>query len=103
LSDFAGTYGGVRRIGRFPESLKLNLTRCDHPLPDGFGRLTDIRVGRQFAEIHQWNFHVQIDAIQERPANTLAVVFDLPEGAAALACRNSPRISPVTGRAWASC
>ena len=64
LSDLAGTRGRIRRIGRFTESLKRNLTRGYHPLPDGFRGLTGVYVGRKFEEVHQRNFLVQIDAIQ---------------------------------------
>ena len=63
LSDLARTHGRVRRIGRFPESLKLDLPRGDHPLPDRFGGLTDIRVGRQFAETDQRHLAVDVDPV----------------------------------------
>ena len=54
----------VRRIGRFPESLKLDSARGDHPMPDGFRGFSDVRVGGQFVEVHQWHLAMEVDPFQ---------------------------------------
>ncbi len=63
LADLTGTHRRVRGVGKFPETLKLDLTRGDDTLADDLGFLTEVRVGRQLAEIDERNLDVEIDAV----------------------------------------
>ena len=49
----------------------------------GGGLACDL-VGGEFLEIHERHLDMDVDPVEQRPADLLAVVFDLPDGAATL-------------------
>ena len=96
LADLAGAHGGVRRVRILLEARGLDSPGGDHAAADGFGLFACVGAGGKLTEIHQWHLDVHVDAIKERVGNFLAVVLDLPRGAAALALR----IAVVAAGVW---
>lgn len=76
---FAHEFGGHGGIGGdafvFAEALALDLAGCGYPLADGGGLFAELG-GRQFFEIDERHFDVDVDPIQERAGDFLAVLFD---------------------------
>jgi hypothetical protein len=91
---------GARHAGvdvRFPrsEACALQCARLDHALADcgaGFAGF----LGTQFFKRDGGRFDVEVNAVEQRTRNALAVAFDLDLRAAAGAFR----IAVVAARAW---
>ena len=91
-------HGGVAAGGRFVEPRGLDVPRFRHPGTDGGGRFPATAVGGKFAEVDERDLDMEIDAVEQRPRDPLAVVLDLPGGAAALAFE----VAVVAAGVWVS-
>jgi hypothetical protein len=79
----AGAHGRVGRLRVGLEPPALDFPCGFHPLADPAGILAAAG-GGEFAVVHQRHLDVQVDAVEQRPGDPLAVAFDLPRRAAAL-------------------
>lgn len=72
-------FGGHGGIGGdafvFVETLRLHCACGRDPLADGSGLFAELG-GGEFFEIHQWHFHMDVDAIEKRTGNFLPVLFN---------------------------
>jgi len=85
LLDQAGCHprvcpNGARSIS---EARSLQMPRGEHAITDHGGGFAGIASG-QILIFHGRHFHVDIDSVQERAANTLPVFFNLRRRAAAI-------------------
>lgn len=90
LAGLAGRHGGVGGVFRLFEPLLLDLSGREHAFANDGRRLAGRGVGREFPEIHQRHLAVDVDPIQQRTADLLPVVFNLPNGTTALLASNFP-------------
>ena len=63
LADLARSHRGVGGMAAAAEALMLDLPRGNHPRTDDRGRLADVGVRREFAEIHQRHLHMEVNSI----------------------------------------
>jgi len=75
---------GIARQPGAGEAALLHGARSLHSGANGGAGLARFRL-RQIAVFHQWNLDVDVDAIQQRPADPLTVAQHLRRAAAALA------------------
>ncbi len=97
--DLARAHARVRASLPFAaETLALNFPHTSHPRADGGGRFGRL-VARHFAILHRGHFDVDVDAIEQRAGDAVAVALHLHGRAAAIALR----IAEVSARAWMRC
>jgi len=78
-----------------PEARLLPLTGTPNAIADWGGGFFGARAG-DVAIFDGWNFDVEIDAVEQRSGNSLAITLDLDRTAAAFAFQ----IAEVSARAW---
>jgi len=87
LADLLRAHGGIGgELGGF-KTRYLDLPRGGDSFADHGGGLAGDGVGGELAEIDERHLNVDVDPIQQRAGDALAVVLDLADGAAALAFR----------------
>jgi hypothetical protein len=81
LSQLANGDAGVIKATRL-----LNGSGALNTCAD-FSRTHPVTLAAQLLKRHRWHFNVQVDAVEQRPANLAQIPLDDPARTAAFACR----------------